>query len=203
MKCETKLIPKILSNHPNIEILFTKPTKILGVTFLQKIAPMTFLLTEVISAPLQPLHLLVKLFCGWFFWKVVIVLPHLFFDYYIRKFHFWSCTKTFLLTDLFSPILALLVKVLQFRALKNFFCPKCLLSSKKFPSQDGFCVGTLTKKLAFTSKMGKWATLLRPYGRAPDQKKYCRSTRPMSWSNHPGLTKIGDMALPHVFVHYI
>ena len=144
--------------------------------------------------------LLVKLFCYWFFQKVVITLPQLFFDYYIRKFHFWSCTKKFLLTDLFSPILALLVKVLQFLALKKFFCPKCLLSSKKFPSQDGFCVGTLTKKLAFTSKMGKWATLLRPYGRAPDQKKYCRSTRPMSWSNHPGLTKIGDMALPHVFV---
>ena len=103
------------SLHPDIEILFTKPTKILGVMFLQKVSPMTFLLTKVISVPL---HLLVKLFCGWFFWKISIKLPQLFFNYYIRKFQFRSWTVKFFINNLFSQIFGLLVKLLQFGPLQ-------------------------------------------------------------------------------------
>ena len=44
------LLQKILSNHSDIEILFTKPTKIMRVTLLPKIDPMTFLLTKLISS---------------------------------------------------------------------------------------------------------------------------------------------------------
>ena len=39
-------LQKISSDQPNIEILFTKPTKILGVTFLEKNFSSTFLLTK-------------------------------------------------------------------------------------------------------------------------------------------------------------
>ena len=60
------------SLHPDIEILFTKPTKILGVMFLQKVSQTTFLLTKVIS---DTLGLLVKLFCVAFFQKIFIKVP--------------------------------------------------------------------------------------------------------------------------------
>ena len=45
---KTSLLQKTLPDDPDIEILFTKPTKIMGVTFLQKVAPTTFLLTKLI-----------------------------------------------------------------------------------------------------------------------------------------------------------
>ena len=50
----------------------------------------------------RTLHLLNKLFCVPFFWKIFIVLPQLFFAYYIRKFQFQSWTMTFFKNNLFS-----------------------------------------------------------------------------------------------------